>query len=582
MKLFSSITKFITVAAAVALCCACTVKEKPDSFTYRIGIVGNPTDPDIRYDEAQLSALKKMGINMLQLNIAWGSRPGEEPLNLEDILYREGQGVGDKATIDKRLENLKMRARIAKDNGFRTLFHFGAPCVGYPLYKKLGSPESIDAMTEEHSILKPEVVNKYVELLKQLKKEVPELDDIQVYTFDQEAWLGSEFGKSPSERDIPLHERVPGFLKKLTETWAEVSPGGRLWWEPWEISAGQIYAIIPELPTKNFGLFLHANIAEVQLTRPVDVWFKNTVRLLHQRGIPAAGEVFLCSANEELQSLKYLAAPRLVGEQVDAIANVPFISGIKEYYGLNPDRYDPSQLMAGLKFTKPGISNTEALKELAQPYGAAAEDILTAWEATSLAISLIPWDLSWRIRQLMVNTAGLRVYHQWDMAHLAGVVAPSPSWKSTRRSLFMLTEEEVVSPWLFEDVELRFKSSSDELEKAIAAFEKAQTSMQAMEPYTSYISNSLEDARKLEQLTTALRCYCRESNLAYLMRQYVADKEPIPQTLTDRFVQIMQIDIANQAKGYEKNINGQPTAGEMLALFQRDPVKWVSTYLIFR
>lgn len=573
--------KFCLVLFSFFLILGCQDKEKTKSFTYRIGIVGNPTDPDIRYDEAQMSALRKMGINTLQLNIAWGSRPEDEPLNLEDILYREGAGVGDKATIGKRLEKIKKRARIAKENGFRTLFHFGAPCVGYPLYKKLGSSESIDAMTEANSIRNPEVVKKYVELLKQLKCEVPELDDIQVYTFDQEAWVGNEFGKSPSERNIPLHERLPGFLKKLTDTWSAVSPGGILWWEPWEISAGQIYTIIPELPADHFGLFLHSNIAEVQLTRPVDVWFRNTVRLLNQRGIPAVGEVFLCSANEELQTLKYLSAPRLVGEQIDAIANVPFISGIKEYYGFNPDRYDPSQLMAGLKFTQSGITTDEALNQLAQPYGEAKPDILAAWEATSLAISLIPWDLSWRIRQLMVNTAGLRVYHQWDIAHLAGVVAPSPSWKSTRRSLFMLTEEEIVSPWLFEDVELRFKSSSDQLVKAIAAFEKAKSAI-SKEPYAAYIGKSIEDAKKLEQLTTALRCYCRESNLAYLMRQYVSDKEPIPKSLIDRFEQIMQIDSTNQAKGFENNVNNQQTAEAMLRLFRSDPVKWVSDHLVFR
>lgn len=580
---FNTLKKWSVLTWLVPLCwIACSESKTADPFVYKIGIVGNPTDPDIRYDKEQMEALKKMGINTLQLNIAWGSRPNDEPLNLEDILYVEGAGVGNRDTINRRLENIKLRARVAKQYGFRTLFHFGAPCVGYPLYKKIGSAESIDAMTEEHSIMKPEVVQKYVDLLKRLKQEVPELDDIQMYTFDQEAWLGSEFGKSPSEGNIPLHERVPGFLQTMTETWAALNPEGRLWWEPWEISAGQIYACIPSLPTQNFGLFLHSNIAEVQLTRPVDVWFKNTVRLLHERGIPAVGEVFMCSANEEVQSLEYLAAPRLVGEQIDAVASVPFIAGIKEYYGFNPDRYDPSQLMAGLKFTRPGISTADALDELARPYGSAAADIQAAWEATSMGIALIPWDLSWRIRQLMVNTAGLRVYHQWDMAHLAGVVAPSPSWKSTRRSLFMLTEEEIVDPWLFEDVELRFKSSSDELIKAIAAFEKAQVTMKGEEPYATYIANSISDARKLEQMTTALRCYCRESNLAYLMRQYVADKQPIPQTLMDRFEQIMQIDIANQAKGYEENVNGQPTAEQMLALFHQDPTKWVNTYLIFK
>ena len=168
-----------------------------------------------------------------------------------------------------------------------------------------------------------------------------------------------------------------------------------------------------------------------------------------------------------------------------------------------------------------------------------------------------------------------------SIAHLAGVVAPSPSWKSTRRSLFMLTEEEIVSPWLFEDVELRFKSSSDQLVKAIAAFEKAKSAI-SKEPYAAYIGKSIEDAKKLEQLTTALRCYCRESNLAYLMRQYVSDKEPIPKSLIDRFEQIMQIDSTNQAKGFENNVNNQQTAEAMLRLFRSDPVKWVSDHLVFR
>ncbi len=122
-----------------------------------------------------------------------------------------------------------------------------------------------------------------------MKKEVPELDDIQVYTFDQEAWIANEFGDGPTDREIPLHERLPAFLQTLTKTWAELSPQGMLWWEPWELSAGQIYTCIPSLPVKNFGMFLHSNIAEVQLTRPVDVWFKNMVRLLAEKKYPGGG-----------------------------------------------------------------------------------------------------------------------------------------------------------------------------------------------------------------------------------------------------------------------------------------------------
>lgn len=157
------------------------------------------------------------------------------------------------------------------------MFHFGAPRVD-SLYKIL-TPDLIDIATEKNSIQKKEIVDKYVSLLKRLKQEVPELDDIEVYTFDQDAWVANEFGNGPTDRDIPLHERIPAFLQALTGAWAEVSPDGMVWWEPWEISAGQIYACIPSLPTRNFGMFLHSNIAEVQLSRPVDVWFKNTVQL---------------------------------------------------------------------------------------------------------------------------------------------------------------------------------------------------------------------------------------------------------------------------------------------------------------
>ena len=30
--------------------------------------------------------LKKLGFNTVQLNVAWGRRPGDEPLNLEDVV----------------------------------------------------------------------------------------------------------------------------------------------------------------------------------------------------------------------------------------------------------------------------------------------------------------------------------------------------------------------------------------------------------------------------------------------------------------------------------------------------------------
>lgn len=554
-------------------CC----EQQVDPFKYKIAIVGNPSDPDMRYDSSQMQALKDLGFNTLQLNIAWGARPADEPLNLEDILYVEG--VGDPAKVAERLANIKERARIAKQWGFRTLFHFGAPRVD-SLYKIL-TPELIDVATEKNSIQKKEIVDKYVSLLKRLKEEIPELDDIEVYTFDQEAWIGNEFGNGPTDRDIPLAERLPNFLKVLADTWRDVSPEGMVWWEPWEISAGQIYAMIPSLPTENFGLFLHSNIAEVQLSRPVDVWFKNTVRLCAEREIPVVGEIFMASANEEIGPLTRVAAPRLVAEELDAVGNVPKIAGVKEYFGMVPDRYDPNLLMAAAKMRNLDVSIEETLRELADPYGAASGDVLAAWEASAVGLSVFPWDATWRFRSLPINLAGIEVFHKWDVAHIEGAVAPSPSWKSTRRSLFMTTESESLDPWFFEDIELRCATSSEWLLKAIRHYKNALEQVK-VEPYSVYLNENKEQLSVLEQMVTAIRCYCREANLTYLMRKHVEAGNQIPQDLIRRFEAIMQIDMANQKKGYAENVYGNPTAEEMLESFQADPARWVTKNFVYR
>jgi len=565
-------TSFIVMLLPGALSIA-----QESGYRYKIAILGNPAIPDIRYDQSQLEALKRLGFNTLQLNIAWGARPADEPLNLEDVLYV--QGIGNKIRVDERLSALKFRAKAARASGFRTLFHFGAPRLD-SLYKSL-SPELIDVATEKHSISKAEIVDKYVRLLKRLKEEVPELDDIQIYTFDQEAWIANEFGDGPTDRGIPLAERITPFLKAITDTWAGVSPNGTVWWEPWEMSAGQIYATVPNLPKKNFGLFLHSNIAEVQLTMPVDVWFKNMTRLLNDEGIPVVGELFLSSASEELEPLTRIAAPRLVAEELDAMAHLGSLSGVKEYYGILPDRYDPNLEMAALKFAKPQQSNQEALTKLASPFGSNSGKILAAWEATAMGLSLFPWDATWRFRALPKNLAFIHIFHPWDVARIMGEVAPSPSWKSSRRSHFMVTENEVLHPWFFEDIELRCSSSSARLNEAVRNFEEVEATMHHDDRFKSYVEESVLELKILEQTITAIRCYCREANLTWLMKKYVNEQTAIPISLIERFEAIMQIDITNQDKGAGVTEDEHPSAAEMLNLFRKDPEQWVTNHYIF-
>lgn len=542
------------------------------SFKYRIAIIGNPINPDTSYTDGKLKTLKEGGFNTIQLNIAWGTRPANEALNLEDILYV--QGIGEKDLVGKRLSLIKFRARMAKRWGFRTVFHFGAPRI-YQLYK---TGPRIDEATEENSIQKQEVIDRYVSLLRRLKQEIPELDDILLYTFDQDAWIANEFGNGRTDMGIPLHERVPNFLKILTKTWGELNSDGMLWWEPWELSAGQIYACFPQLPTSNFGFSLHSNIAEVQMTRPTDVWFRNMVLLAKEKNIPVVGEIFMCSNNEELDPLKNIAVPRLVGEEIDAMYNLLYVAGIKEYYGLIPDQYDPNQLMASLKLNDLKLTNKQALQKLSKPYGKYAKDILNAWEATATGMALFPWDATWNFRRLPVRP--IQAFHVWNAAKINGQVAGSPSWYSTRRSLFMTTVNEIQHPWFFEDIELRCFSAAKKLTEAIEVFQKLKVKIDK-DPYAGYIAASLKDLQLLEQVVVAIRCYCRESNLAWLMRKQIEENQAIPDNLIKRFEEIMQIDIQNQQKGYVQNIKKYETAEEMLDLFRKDPAKWVKSYLLF-
>ena len=87
---------------------------KKNPFKLMIGIVGSPSSPEIEWSDTQLEQIKALGVNMLQLSIAWGGKPADEVINLEDL---------DDA------QKMKWHYRItqAKKHGFSCLAHFGVP-----------------------------------------------------------------------------------------------------------------------------------------------------------------------------------------------------------------------------------------------------------------------------------------------------------------------------------------------------------------------------------------------------------------------------------------------------------------------
>ena len=79
-----------------------------------MGIVGNPSVPDIRWSDEELEQIKALGVNIVQLSIAWGHKPANEVLNLEDL------------DAEQR-EKFAFRIQQAKKHGLRTMAHFGIP-----------------------------------------------------------------------------------------------------------------------------------------------------------------------------------------------------------------------------------------------------------------------------------------------------------------------------------------------------------------------------------------------------------------------------------------------------------------------
>lgn len=88
--------------------------DGPAGFKYFIGIVGNPSVPDVSWSDEQLVQIKTLGVNMVQLSIAWGGKPANEVINLEDL-------------DDKERAKFKFRIAQAEKHDLKTIAHFGIP-----------------------------------------------------------------------------------------------------------------------------------------------------------------------------------------------------------------------------------------------------------------------------------------------------------------------------------------------------------------------------------------------------------------------------------------------------------------------
>jgi len=557
------------------------------SFDYRVGHLGCPSSNDdfkigisVPWTKETIQQLKNLGFNTVQLNVAWGNRPDDEPLNLEDIvqlspeqelLYPQVVPLRSKPgeeARDKRRAELKKRIKLCREANLRTIFHFGAP---YNAHARYGDCPP-NALTD------PKVTQRYVLLLETFAREFPGVDDILIYTYDQDAWLSNEFN-CESCLGIPLNERVVPFLNTLNASWQKLSPNGRLWWEPWELSAGQALTCVEQIKPEGFGLALHVNIAEVMATLPVDRWLKNTVTIARQRNIPVIVEYFLGSPSQELETIYHFPSPLVTFRGLKAIASVPGVIGIKEYFGLNPTCEDPNLRMTSIFFKKPTITEQDALKLLALPYGKAANKMMEYWRLTSEGMEMFPWETSWYMGQIGRS----RTDHALSAAFLRGAEPPTPSWFSTRHAIFMKNDPQQPHPWMLEDVQLRCQIAAKRWEAALAIGNECKGTIPTkLAGDFDQIQAAVNSVRRH---ALAYVFHIRETNLANILRKATELKIPMPQRSIDELQVVMEADLKNHmeeiiAANQKDSEKDWKEMEQAIALLKQDVNLFLQKYLI--
>jgi hypothetical protein len=533
----------------------------------RIAILGNPAH-QVPWTDEGLEKLKAIGFNEVQLNIAWSSHPFGESLNLIDIVTVPGE-VEQPGTAERRAE-IGRRLRLAKKHGLRTLFHFGSPFAEYNPYSGTVYPNHVDddlTFDSWYDILNPKVRDHELALLREFRRQFPDVDDILVYTYDQYAWETPEFQYNRFSYGVPLSERLPGYLAALHAVWTQGRPGkARMWWEPWELSAGEVYAVLPKLPRADFGLIIHANIGEGILALPADLWLRNTARLCRDLGLPVVAESVFSSATQELQPL-LIPAPRLVDEEYAAFLRVPGIVGIKEYFGIDTAAADLDLDLLQRRLHDPSRSSDEIMERITSRFGAAQADVRAYLDLLSDAFQSFPWDASWSAMALGLAS----VDHGWTGATIQAESWNTPSWQSTRRTTYMKTDDTQPPFWMLEDVELRCRLAAETLDKASDLAVRVLDELSAPSDKVQF-QRIQHDVNFFRRVTWSYALHIRETNVAQMLRQDLAANRPMTSALVKELGKLLDSDVANQ--------NAQGRVVEMRRLFLSDPPAFVRRYLI--
>ncbi len=535
----------LLVAVAGSLQAAGEPERGPGGFRYFVGVVGNPSVPDISWSDEQLASIKDLGVNMVQLSIAWGNKPAGEVLNLEDL---------DEAQREK----FRFRIAQAKKHGLKPIAHFGIPRM-----------VNLNPVRPA-CILDPAVQAKYRTLLGEFMESFPEVDDVLVYTFDQQAWLCSEFGPCPRCSGIPLDARLPAFLDMLSATMQSRRPGARLWWKPWELSKGQVVAILDKVQSTCFGLVLNPSSSnEVypfnDRSFKSDLGVRRLVQLAKDRGMPVLGEI-----DHTFYKPLYLFEdffPRLVYEQLVGWKEMEGVVGVKEYYGFAPATFSVNAAMLKAWMRAPEKSLDALLAEISAPYGSQAAPLVTrAWEMMARSVEAYPWDTTYLIGPLGLDRPW-DGSHDWEPVTIPNATWDTPIWKANRKGNFMLTEEHKAHPWVFEDAGLRLEDAAALGFRAVALYDQAIAAG----------SDRIDDLRIQREIAFKTSRSLRAKGIHFLLTLAAQDARMVQHDdaqfalVAKRIETLLEKDVENQGS--------RPEVVAKLAEFRRDPRAWIAANL---
>ena len=600
-------------------------------------ILGNPVywgSPHRDHTPEQLTSLKALGVNTLFVNLAW-SRPWMDAVTLEEVhVSPTYPWLSDPTRVATNAPRLRRRTDAVVAAGLRPFFLFGCPTqinlgrlspeARATAATLIGQPTSRTTPgVAVACIQSPAVRQLYRELLAQHFAAFPETEGILFYTVDELAEVCDEQDDCPRCHGVPLHERLPDFLNFLRGVLDELKPGVEMWWEPWEFTAAQTYAVAERLDPR-ITLSLHSSIHEVYYVNQPDLWLRHLCRLAADRGTGVIVELFLSGTGEDLGPVPSYPCPRLVIEQLRGVAELPAVAGVKEYFGtvaehisvnerawrdwLRQPEADVDTLLAGLAAQFVGVDSAEqnreyrsrAFRRSVAPTTKPAEAskpadhgvvagaaLLAAWEEAARAIEIYPWDVSWRLR----HYNSVRYDQQlgqgcWSRSFTASLPTPwtTPSWESSRGAAYIVyLSTAVVNPRLLEETGQRLERCIGHLERALAHLQGATAGAE----HQADLARQTDSLRIFRYLTLSRLSHLRASQLAASLRA-----TPAPAHFAE-LATILRADLANARALLELVTAGgyqgfdvpafEQTVTHMnveLERYEQEPVAWVQSRLM--